>query len=264
MRITIFGAGSYGNALGHVLKENNHQITYYDPRKFPGILLDKALENPEVLIMVAPSVVAEDLLSSLPSFTHDLPLICASKGFLSLDPFRHFKDFSIIGGPTFSSDLEAHHPTILSASSELPIKLFSTSWLKLELVADNLGILLCGTLKNIYAIESGYRNLSPTKESFLTFVSQAHNEMKLILEANGCNPTTADHACGLADLTMTCASSASRNYAFGQALSKDPNAKPHRTTEGVNAIFSLPSVPTFIIPDNTPILNSIIAKIHNI
>lgn len=264
MRITVFGAGAYGNALGKILAKNNHQVTFYDPHKFPGILLEKALENPEILVMVAPSVAAENLLSSLPSWTHDLPMICASKGFLSLDPFRPFSNFSAIGGPTFASDLDNQHPTVLTSSSELPVKLFSTPWLKIEQISDTLGIILCGSLKNIYAIESGYRNLTPTKEEFLLFISQAHTEIKKILEANGCNPTTTDHACGLADLTMTCASNASRNYQYGQALAEDPHAQPAQTTEGLNAVINISKTPSFVIPEDVKILHNIIDKIRAI
>ena len=264
MRITIFGAGAFGQALGHILSENNHQVTYYDPQKFPGISLDSALTNPEALVLATPSAVTGSLLSSLPDFTHNLPLICASKGFVSLAPFRLFSDFSAIGGPTFAHDLEEHHPTILTASSDLPVKLFSTKWLRVEQTPDKLGIMLCSTLKNIYAIESGYRHLSPTKESFLQFINSAHSEIKHILQANNCNPSTANLACGLADLTMTCSSSASRNYTFGSELATNPHTRPTYTAEGVSAVFSLINTPSFIIPDQATILTEIIKKIRAI
>lgn len=264
MHITIFGAGAYGSALGKILVENNHQVTFYDPYEFPEISLERSLETSEILIIATPSTAIKNLLSSLPNQTHNLPMICASKGFLSLDPFYLFPNLFIIGGPTFALDLDKCHPTILTSSGELPIQLFSRPWLKIEQISDALGIMLCGSLKNIYAIESGYRNLTPTKKEFLAFISQTHNEMKKILEVNNCNPATADHACGLADLTMTCASNASRNYQYGQALAKDPHIRTSQTTEGFSAITNISQTPSFIIPKDAKILRNIIDKIQSI
>ena len=43
MKITIFGAGAFGTALGNILEENGHQITYYDPVKYPDRSLTSAV-----------------------------------------------------------------------------------------------------------------------------------------------------------------------------------------------------------------------------
>ena len=261
MQITIFGAGAYGHALGHILEENNHEIIFYDPAKFPENNLEKVLENPDAIILALPSTAIVDFLSIFPKEKYNLPIICATKGLLSIEPFASFSNFSVISGPTFAIDLENDKPSTLTSSSDLPIELFSRPWLKIEKADDPLGIALCGTLKNIYAIEAGFKNLKKEDPEFSNFINEVEKELKTILAANNCNPLTFNRACGIDDLVMTCSSLTSRNYQFGKLLSENSNAKPNQTTEGLNAIHSISNSQSFILPENTSLIHEIILKI---
>lgn len=267
MKITIYGAGAFGSALGDVLSENGHEIKYYDPAKYPDEGLSESIEYAEVNILAVPSHAAPKLLLFLP---HQKPLICASKGFLSLASFLPFgNNLSVISGGAFAADLMNKKPSTLTATSDLAEKLFKTSWLTLDRSTDNLGVMLCGSFKNVYAIGAGYWHLQYGTPDFDDYINTALGEMRTILSANGCNPNTSNLSCGLNDLVITCASTASRNYDFGTKLKKDPTLGVKalkgtvrtNTTEGVSTIAQIPTTKSFIKPDGVPILDRIITLV---
>jgi len=269
MKITVFGAGAFGTALGKILEENGHQIEYYDPVKYPDKGLTSAIEGSDAYLLAVPSVAAPKLLLFLP---HDKPLICASKGFLTAASFKLWGDnFSVLSGGAFAADLNDNHPSVLTATSPLIKELFTTPWLTFDETTDATGVMMCGALKNIYAIGSGYWGLSYGTTDFDDYINSCLSEMKTILLHNGCKPETVDLSCGLRDLVITCASSASRNYDFGTKLKNDPElgkkvisgAVKIGTIEGVGAITAMSNTPSFHKPANTPILDRIIALVLN-
>lgn len=265
MNIVIFGAGSYGTALGQVLTNNGHTVNYYDPYKNPDQNLSVLMEHSDVNILAAPSAKSKKTLLFIPIHT---PLICASKGFLSLEPFQSFKDFSVLSGGAFSADLIAQKPTTLTGTSPLITQLFSNSWLTIEETTDVLGVMICGALKNIYAIGAGYYHLKPGQPDFDQYIETAIVELRLVLSMNGCNVSTSLLSCGLHDLAITCASPASRNYAFGTQLHQEKfltsiknGAIPATTAEGLSAIRAIPKS-SISIPAEATVLNTIAAIVQ--
>lgn len=270
MKITIFGAGAFGTALGNILEANGHQIEYYDPIKYPDKGLTTVIEGSEINILAVPSNAAPKIMLFLP---HNVPLICATKGFLTMASFKPWgTNFGIISGGAFAADLNNQHESVLTVTSPLIEELFQTSWLKFDETNDITGVLLCGTLKNIYAVGSGYWGLKYGTPDFDDYINSALSEMKTIVMANGGKPETVDLSCGLRDLVITCASESSRNYDFGKKLKNDPELGKKilagqvkaPTTEGLIAISEIPRTPSFVKPSNTPILDRIITLVNNI
>lgn len=262
MNVTIFGAGAFGTALGEVLTDNGHIVSYYDPVKHPEQSLSAIIHNSEVNILATPSDAIGKLILFIP---YDKPLICASKGFLSAEKFKDFKHFSVIAGATFAADLIAKKPTTLTATNEISGKLFKNDWLSIEYTNDILGVLLCGAFKNIYAIGAGFREINYEMPEFNDYIRSAYGEIRLILAANGADPSTANLACGFNDLVMSCASPASRNYRLGEELHKNPAlaqglstgaSKLDMTTEGYTALKALPTS-GLQIPSEVTLLNEI-------
>lgn len=268
MKITIFGAGAFGTALGKILEEKGHTLEYYDPVKYPERGLTSTIEGSEAYLLAVPSAAAPKVLLFLP---HDKPLICASKGFLTAASFKPFTKFSVLSGGAFAADLDKKAPCVLTATDPFIKQLFETDWLKFDETTDKTGVLICGALKNIYAIGSGYWGLKYGTQDFDDFINSALTEMKIILQTNGADPRTVDLSCGLRDLVITCASPTSRNYDFGVKLKSDPElgVKLQKgqvkmgTVEGVGAIAAIPKTPSFVKPANTPILDRIIALVNN-
>jgi len=270
MKIAIFGAGAFGSALGEILTGNGHQVDYYDPEKYPDKNLTSVIDGSEINILAVPSNAAPKLMLFLP---HDKPLICASKGFLTIASFKQFGDnFSVISGGAFAADLNNQKPLTLTATSDLVEQLFKTNWLSFDRTDDNIGAMLCGSFKNVYAIGAGYWGLKYATPDFDDFINSVLNEMRLILMQNGGKPETANLSCGLNDLVVTCASPTSRNYDFGVKLKKDPELGKKvlsgsvrlQTTEGVTTVDLIDKTPSFVKPANTPILDRIISLVKNI
>lgn len=261
MHIVIFGAGAYGTALEKILTENHHTVNFYDPLKFPGQNMSAVTRSADVSVLAVPSAAAQKLLLFIPI---DIPLICATKGFLSLAPFKDFKNFSILSGGAFAADLVAQKPTTLTGTSPLVQQLFTTDWLTIEQTNDQLGVLLCGALKNIYAIGAGYYDLRPGQPEFEQYIQSTIRELRTVLTTNGCDPATALLSCGLHDLVITCAYSTSRNHRFGATL-RDPatlqaiqsGQRPAETTEGLSTIRALATSGLQLTAD-TPILHSLV------
>ncbi|MDO4979230.1 MAG: hypothetical protein Q4E47_03730 [Candidatus Saccharibacteria bacterium] len=254
MNITIFGAGAYGAALGQILTDNGHNIRYYDPAKYPDTNLSEAMDGAEMHILATPSAATPKLLFFIPK---DKPLVCASKGLVSFAPFAGYEHLSAIGGGAFADDLMNKKPTKLTTSSQETADLFKTDWLDFDITTDTFGIMLCGTLKNIYSIGAGLWALEYGTQDYDDFINKSVAEMQIFLANNGCDPATAGLSCGIGDLVLTSRSKTSRNYAFGAKLRQVPTlgadvlagtARINSTVEGLNAIDAIRHNPSFVRP----------------
>ena len=252
--ITILGAGAFGSALGQVLIENRHEVIFYDPfsetsrfkdtRKVPKLDittpkklnvttdLDYSLRYAEYIVLVVPSAVVPETLKKLP---HQVPLIIATKGLLGDALFKDFEDYMVLSGPGFAKDIINHKETRLTATDERVSELFTRDYLTFDITTDKQGVLLCGALKNAYAILAGFEDLAPDTEKQQQFLTEVAGEMQTLLSQNHASPDTVLLSCGQGDLKITCAKP-SRNFEFGQILRKNPNAKPEKTVEGVTAL----------------------------
>ncbi len=230
MNITIIGAGAFGTALGRILESKKHHITYYS-RELKTTLED-ALKNAETILLAVPSKAITEVLPKLPT---NLPLIIATKGILDINEFKDFDDIMVISGPGFANDINHHQKTKLTATDPRIRELFETDWLKFDMTSDEKGVLMCGALKNVYAIYAGLQNLQPGTPAHDKYLATTAEEMKSVLMTNGANPKTVDLACGQGDLKITCGYP-SRNYEFGQKLIGNPNYQPEKTVEGVTAL----------------------------
>ncbi|MBR2989789.1 hypothetical protein IKF40_02590 [Candidatus Saccharibacteria bacterium] len=275
MNICFLGAGAFGKALAKIAEKNSHKISFYDPQVFPEIPLETAISNKDLIVYVAPSNKYPELL---PQLDKNIPIICASKGFLSTKPFEEFKDFSALGGAAFSKDFEDESKQLtLTASSSLSEIIFSTENITIEYTSDTLGIMLCGALKNIYAIGAGIYQQNQADENcgpsitpqnnnehlaiILPYLETAAAEIGQILEQNGATKDVLKLSCGIKDLVLTCSEN-SRNFRFGIDIVKN-NPKELATIEGLNIINSLADYPDFVIPDSATMLKDIIEKVEN-
>ena len=230
MKIAILGAGAFGTALGGILADKGYDIDYYDS-KVEKENLSKVLLNAEYIVLAVPSIAAPYLLPYLPV---DAPLIVATKGFLDAHNFKNFSDYMVLSGPGFADDIKARKETHLTATDQRIKDLFGTDYLSFDFTTDAEGVLMCGALKNVYAIYAGILGLKPGTAAHEQYLTEVAEEMKALLLANGADPKTVDLVCGVGDLRLTCALP-SRNYEFGTILSKNPQAKPEKTVEGLTA-----------------------------
>ena len=231
MKIAVLGAGAFGTALGGILADKGYDIDYYDSRLEREKLSD-VLADAKYIVLCVPSKAAPYLLPYLPK---NKPLIVATKGILSDKVFADFKDFMVLSGPGFADDIKAAKKTKLTATDDRIIELFGTDYLTFDKTHDKRGVLMCGALKNVYAILAGLEELEPNTKEHARFLTDVSEEMKALLSANSAQPETVDLVCGKGDLKITCAYP-SRNYEFGRILRKNPDAEPEKTVEGISAL----------------------------
>lgn len=233
----MIGAGVFGKALGKILTDNGHAVNYYDPAIYPDVDLKMATYKSNTIVICIPSIYLPEFIDSYPNELKTIPTILASKGLLNADLFNDFKQFSVISGPAFANEIMDDKPATFTASGPYPMGLFKNDQISIELTEDTLGIILCGTLKNIYAIGAGY--YSDSDNDIATYIERAHNEIATYLEKHGADPHTADLACGIGDLILTCTSNTSRNFTFGQRLKNGESVgdilEDLKTVEGYSA-----------------------------
>ncbi|MBR3164200.1 hypothetical protein IKF15_02755 [Candidatus Saccharibacteria bacterium] len=241
MTITILGAGAFGKALGHLLKKNHHQVKYYDPELFPDLTLSAATASAEAIVIAIPSASLSTFLATYPETLKSLPTILATKGLLDLTLFEDFAKLDLISGPMLAKEIIDNQLSAFTASSDFAANLFSSSLVRIDRSDDKLGILLCGSLKNIYAIGAGYYAENHNNQAI--FIADAHHELASYLYHHGALPATSESYCGLADLILTCTSQNSRNFRCGSLL-REGHSLPAvlgqlTTVEGLSALESL-------------------------
>jgi len=251
MIITILGAGAFGNALGKILTDNHHEVKYYDPYLYPEISLEQATHQANAIVIAMPSANIPDFLQNYPDRLKKLPTILTSKGISNADIFKDFTAFSALSGPGFSQEIMVGKPATFTASAPFAMGIFKNDQITIELQEDLPGILICGTLKNIYAIGAGYHGDSENESAM--FVQHAHGEMKHYLADHGAKPETAELSCGIGDLILSCTNETSRNYRCGVRL-REGKKLPEiidelKTVEGLTALQQIDRNGYMIIED---------------
>ena len=105
-----------------------------------------------------------------------------------------------------------------SQGKTLSEELLTTTYLKFDKTEDVSGVAFLSGLKNIYAIEAGRRGLAFGSAVFKEYVADVAKECEKFLLYNRGFVETVRLSAGLGDLVLTCGSSASRNYQFGELL----------------------------------------------
>lgn len=257
MKISVLGAGAFGTALGGILAANGCDVDYYDS-SLEKESLSENLATADYEVLCVPSKVAPYLL---PHLRKDKPLIVATKGILTDNYFAEFADWMVLSGPGFASDIKEKKKTWLTVTDERIKRLFAAPYMEFDETDDRRGVLMCGALKNVYALLAGYKRLEPGSLENAAFLRAAAKEMKMLLETNGANPETVDLACGKGDLKLTCAPQ-SRNYTYGYKLSYDDKYQPECTVEGLSAIKRILRG-EIKVPEDLPIMREILQKFRD-
>lgn len=231
MKIAILGAGAFGTALGGILADNGYDVDYYDP-KLNNNKLSDVVDGSKYILLCIPSNAVTHMLPKLPK---DIPLIIATKGILNDETYCGFKDYMIISGPGFADDIKTGKHTILTITDDRLREMFKADFLEFDYTDDEKGVLMCGALKNVFAIGAGFKQLERETPEWKNYIRDTVFEMKLLLAENNARSETVDLVCGIGDLKLTCGLP-SRNYEYGNILSSNSSYIAEKTVEGVTAI----------------------------
>lgn len=285
MKVLVLGAGAYGLALASVLNDKNKvtvysviekeiddlKKTYQNNKLFPNVELsrdinftnniDDSIKDTELIIVAIPTNFIEKTIRLIEGkIGTNIPICIASKGInndthmFAYDIIKNLlktNNISILSGPSFAIDtIKKEHIILSLAGNNLEqIKTVFPDYIKIETTSDIIGVELCGTLKNIFAISCGMldgMNVSEsTKSSYLTKV--INETTNIIVKFNG-KASTILLACGIGDIILTCSSKKSRNFTLGYLIgskkTKDEinNYLNNTTVEGYDAIKSIKKV----------------------
>jgi len=269
--IAVVGAGAFGTGLAVAQAVEGRQVALWgrdaaaqaaaaaaraSPR-LPGVRLPDSLDcvadlaalaGAEAVLFVLPAQATEPFLAAHAGELPDAPVVLCAKGVdargLRLQTgiaAAHVPDrpLAALTGPGFAAEIAAGLPTALTlacADQDLGRALqarLSTGRLRLYLTDDLVGAQLGGALKNVVAIACGIAEGARLGHSArAALMTRGFAEMTRLAVAMGARPDTLVGLSGLGDLSLTCNSAQSRNFALGQALGAGA-ARPGGTVEGV-------------------------------
>ena len=257
-RIAVIGAGAWGTALATVARRAGRDVVLYahepqtaatinanhENRVFlPDIALDPAItatddlvratDGADAILMVTPAQYLRSTLTAMCAAA-GVPLVICAKG-IELDTGKLMNEvaeeaapeaaLAVLSGPTFAAEVARGLPTavtLASASADTTAVLagaLGTPSFRPYTASDLVGAEVGGALKNVIAIACGIvegRTLGQNARAAI--IARGLAEIARFASALGADPRTLMGLSGLGDLTLTCTSTASRNYSLGAAL----------------------------------------------
>jgi glycerol-3-phosphate dehydrogenase (NAD(P)+) len=253
--IGVVGAGAFGTALAAVAAAAaGRRVVLWGrrpPAAPPGVEATcdlAALAGAEALLLAVPAQATADCLAALAAGLPPAPVVLCAKGIDARDlrlqsgiaaaalPGR---PLAVLTGPGFAAEIAAGLPTALTLACADPAlgrrlqALLAAPRLRLYLTDDVVGAQLGGALKNVVAIACGMVEGAGLGHSArAALMTRGFAEMTRLAAALGGRPETLAGLSGLGDLSLTCNSPQSRNFALGRALGAGA-APAGGTVEGV-------------------------------
>jgi len=146
------------------------------------------------------------------------------------EDFRSF--VGSISGPSYAQEVIQQLPTTVVASAydtdtiSKICDLFTTPRFRVYPNQDVIGVAYGGALKNIIAIACGIADgLNFGYSTKAAIMTRGLHEMGKLAVAKGCKKETLQGLSGMGDVCLTCSSSMSRNFRFGQLLAEGRTAE---------------------------------------
>jgi glycerol-3-phosphate dehydrogenase (NAD(P)+) len=269
--IGVIGAGAFGSALAAVQAGEDRAAVLWGRNaaamaqiggarltpRLPGIKLplgvrcsgDLAdLAACDALMLAVPAQETEGFLANHARRLPDVPIVLCAKG-ISRDSLRLQSEIAAaaapgralaaLTGPGFAGEIARGLPTALTLAcadaqtGRMLQEMLSRPRLRLYLTDDMTGAQLGGALKNVIAIACGMADGARLGASArAALMTRGFAEMARLGVAMGGRMETLAGLSGLGDLSLTCSSMQSRNFAFGAAIGRGEGLGDGTTVEG--------------------------------
>ncbi len=270
MKFLVAGAGSWGTAFTHVLRERGHDVvlachtseqanaineTGRNPRSLPivdlagveAVALAEAPADADVVVVAVPSKAFAAVVAELPGTA---PVLSLTKG---LDPGTgerlstrvQNRPVAVLSGPNMAEEIAVGLPTAAVIASDdgylagqLQHAINSTVF-RAYVNPDLVGVELCAAAKNVIAPAAGaVDGLDLGDNAKASLVTRGLVEMARLGEAAGARPETFSGLAGMGDLIVTCWSRHGRNRHAGELISQgrtpeEAAAEIGQTVEGL-------------------------------
>ncbi|MBN9061375.1 MAG: glycerol-3-phosphate dehydrogenase [Rhizobiales bacterium 65-9] len=263
-RIAVVGAGAWGTALANAVATDKREVfliardpsharemrdTRENRRRLPGVALANAITptaelsavaDARLVILATPAQTIRAMTSALaPLMRPDAPILSCAKGIereTGLFPTEILgaamaSPVGVLSGPSFAADVARGLPTAIvlacadGACARALSEELSSRALRLYHGDDVRGVEIGGAAKNVLAIGAGVvagRGLGESARAAL--VARGFAELQRFAAAFGGRPETLGGLSGLGDLVLSCCSTKSRNFSFGEALGRGQSA----------------------------------------
>jgi glycerol-3-phosphate dehydrogenase (NAD(P)+) len=265
MRVAVIGAGSWGTALGIVAGRAGHHVQlwsrdeaavrairqervndkYLAGHRLPVTVeptsdFDEALAGAELVLLVVPSHVMREVLTSMrPRLEERMIFVSATKG-IETESGKRISEilrealkerfeprFVCLSGPSFAKEVAEGQPTaVVAAGSDSKDaatvqKALSFQNLRIYTNTDVAGTELGGAVKNVMAVAAGMvAGLGLGSNSVAALITRGLAEMARLALAQGARMETLMGLAGLGDLVLTSTGKLSRNRYVGQEIGR--------------------------------------------
>ena len=223
--------------------------------------VEECIKGSDLLIIAIPAAFVDSLCQEMKPYIKNNHILIATKGIeqgtgLFMDQivskYLNTKNVAVISGPSFAVDIITKKPIGLSIASKAPEtlllvrKALQNNYIRLKECEDVTGIEICGSIKNVIALAAGMLDgLKANDSTKAMLITEAMNDMEVILDSFGSNRRTVDSYARIGDLLLTCTSTKSRNYSFGKLIGSKPTHKEikeylqNTTVEGYYTLESI-------------------------
>lgn len=238
----------------------------------PGIKIDKnititdnleeAIESAALIINALPFIAVEQTARDLKQYIKSDQIICSTTKGIDEDTFKTTTDIfrqempnnilCALSGPSFAIELaKGENISFVLASNEIDKctivkEIFESQNITIEQSKDEIGIQICGAIKNAIAIGSGMLfGMEAADSTKAAYLARGIKDMVKVIEKLGGKEETVYSFAGVGDLILTCMSEKSRNFSFGKLIGQGKTREEAisglggKTVEGVKVIESL-------------------------
>jgi glycerol-3-phosphate dehydrogenase (NAD(P)+) len=247
VRAVIVGAGAWGTAIAHLLREREHDV-FVARRDAIG---DAPYTEADLVVVAVPSDAFRAVLAHIDG---DAPILSLAKG---LDPSTgerlstlvHDRPVAVLSGPNMAEEVLAGLPgatVIASTDGRLALRLqeaFNSLAFRVYVNDDVVGVELCGAAKNVIALAAGgVDGLGLGDNAKAALITRGLVELARLGEAFGAQPETFSGLAGMGDLMVTCFHPSGRNRRAGELIARGSTAGEARAEIG-QAVEGLTTAP---------------------
>ena len=257
--VGVLGAGAWGTALAVQAARRGHEVELWtrraehaaalgeareNARYLPGVALPSAIRvtarlepRAPVVLLAVPAQAARGVLGALATTAAaEARIVVCCKG-VERETGALMSDvvadclpragIAVLTGPSFAAETAAGAPTAVTlacadeAAGRRLVALLGAETFRPYWTDDVAGAQIGGAAKNVMAIACGIaagRGFGDNARAAL--IARGLAEMQRLAEAVGGRAETLSGLSGIGDLTLTCTSTQSRNYAFGLTLGR--------------------------------------------
>lgn len=223
--------------------------------------LEEAVEESEVIINCLPFIAVESVAHELKKVYNNQYICSTTKG-IDMTTFETTTEIfnrvlntdkvAALSGPSFAIEIATHNTIsfVLAGKDNETVDviytLLSNDNIFIDKSEDDIGVQLCGAVKNAVAIGSGILyGMDASDSTKAAYLARGMKDMAKIISSLGGKEDTLITYAGIGDLILTCTSEKSRNFSCGKLLGQGNNLVQAveklngKTVEGIKIIESL-------------------------